>query len=69
MLAALLRQPWVDMQGVRVSYQETYQHTMVSGMQCFGLKCANGNKKGYFCHLFFFFFFKSNMIQQKNSGL
>jgi len=58
----------VDVQSVCVSYQETYLHTMVSGMQCLGLECANDNKKGYFCHQLFFFF-KSNVIQQKNLGL
>lgn len=48
--------PSVDSQGVCISYQETYRCVMVSGMQCRALECANDNKKGYFCHSFFFFF-------------
>lgn len=43
----------MDSQGVCVSYQETYQCIMVSGMRCLGLERANDNRKGYFCHYFF----------------
>lgn len=44
----LLRQPspLVDLQGVCISYQETY---LFSGMWCRALEFASDNKKWYFC--------------------
>lgn len=51
----LLRQPspLVDLQGVCISYQETY---LFSGMWCRALECASDNKKWYFCQSLCLFF-------------